>query len=176
VYIPPVTSAVGFAYAMAGRVAEALPLLERAAQEEVTRQQVINHAPVILRLAEAYLLADRTGDAATAAARGLDLARRWGDHAQEAHALRILGEISMHRSAADHKQASDLYGQALSLAESLGMRPLAARIHLGLGLLHSRSGDPNKARDNFTTGASEFRDMGMASWLFRAEAEVSRLQ
>jgi DNA-binding NtrC family response regulator/tetratricopeptide (TPR) repeat protein len=176
VYIPPVTSALGFAYAMAGRVGEALPLLERAAQEEVTRQQVINHAPVVLRLAEAYLLADRMEDAATAAAQGLDVARRWGDRAQEAHALRILGEISMRRGAPDHGQASTLYSKALSLAESLDMRPLSARIHLGLGLLHSRAGDSEKARENLTTAAAHFRDMGMASWLFRTEAEVSRLR
>ncbi len=175
VYIPPVTSALGFAYAMTGRVTIALPLLEQAAQEEVTRQQVINHAAVVLRLAEAYLLADRTDEAAKAAARGLELARKWRDRAQEAHALRVLAEISTHRGAADGGQGSALYSQALSLAESLGMRPLAARIHLGLGLLHLRAGDPAKARDSLTTAAARFREMGMASWLLRAEAEVSRL-
>jgi DNA-binding NtrC family response regulator/tetratricopeptide (TPR) repeat protein/class 3 adenylate cyclase len=176
VYIPPVTSALGFAYALAGRVKEALPLLEHAAQEEVTRQQVINHAPVLLRLAGAYLVADRTEDAATAAARGLDVAKRWGDRAQEAHALRILGEISMRRGAADHGQATTLYSQALSLAERLAMRPLSARIHLDLGQLHLRAGESEKARESLTTAATHFRDMGMASWLFRTEAELSRLR
>lgn len=176
VYIPPVTSALGFAYALAGRVTEALPLLEHAAQEEVTRQQVVNHAPVVLRLAEAYLLADRTEDSATAATRGLEVARRWGDRAQEAHALRILGEISMRRGAADHGKAATLYSQALSLAERLAMRPLSARIHLDLGQLHRRAGDSEKARENLTTAAAHFRDMGMASWLFRTEAELSRLR
>jgi transcriptional regulator with AAA-type ATPase domain/tetratricopeptide (TPR) repeat protein len=176
VYIPPVMSALGYAYALAGRVAEALPLLERAAKEEATRQQVINHAPVVLRLAEACLLADRTEDAATAAARGLDLARRWGDRAQEAHALRILGEISMHRDASDQDQAIALYEQAMSLAESLAMRPLVARIHLCLGLLHVHSGDRDRALGDLTTAAAGFRDMEMASWLIRTEAEVSRLR
>jgi tetratricopeptide (TPR) repeat protein len=176
VYIPPVMSALGFAYALAGRVAEALPLLEQAAQEEVTRQQVINHAPVVLRLAEAYLLAGRTEDSSTAAARGLDLARRWGDRAQEAHALRILGEISMHREVSDQDQAIALYERAMSLAESLAMRPLVARIHLGLGLIHVHSGDRDKALDDLTTAAAGFRDMEMASWLIRTEVEVSRLR
>jgi tetratricopeptide (TPR) repeat protein len=175
VYIPPMTSALGFAYALAGRVREALPLLEQAVHEEETRQQVINHAPVVLRLAEAYLLADRTEDSATMAARGHDLAKRWGDRAQEAHALRILGEISMHRGADDQGRATALYNQAISLAESLTMRPLAARIHFGLGLLHLHGGDRDKARENLTTAAAGFRDMEMASWLMRAEAEVSRL-
>ena len=133
VYIPPVMSALGYAYALAGRLAEALPLLERAAQEEVTRQQVINHAPVVLRLAEAYLLAGRTEDSATTASRGIDLAKQWGDRAQEAHALRILAEISVHRDTDDQNQASALYEQAMSLAESLAMRPLVARIHLVSG-------------------------------------------
>jgi tetratricopeptide (TPR) repeat protein len=175
VYIPPVTSALGFAYAMAGRLAEALPLLERAAQEEGTRQQVINHAPVVLRLAEAYVLADRTEDAATSAARGLDLARRWGDRAQEAHALRILGEIAMHRGAADHRQAADLYDQVLSLAASLAMRPLIAHCHLGLGQLYRRTGRSEQAHEHLTTATTMYREMGMTYWLEQAEAELREL-
>src|SRR5215813_13115723 len=176
VYIPPVMSALGYAYALAGRLAEALPLLERAAQEEVTRQQVINHAPVILRLAEAYLFAGRTEDSATTASRGLDLAKQWGDRAQEAHALRILGEISIHRNTGSQDQTVGLYEQAMSLAASLGMRPLIARIHLGLGILHAHTGDRDKALGDLTTAAAGFRDMEMASWLIRTEAEVSRLR
>lgn len=82
----------------------------------------------------------------------------------------------MRRGAADHGRAGTLYSQALALAESLAMRPLSARIHLGLGLLHLRAGDSEKARENLTTAAAHFRDMGMASWLFRTEAEVSRLR
>ena len=176
VYIPPVTSALGFAYAMAGRVTDGLPLLEQAAEEEVTRQQVINHATVVLRLSEGYLLADRTEESAKAAARGLDLARQWGERAQEATALRILGEISMHGDAADRGQAGALYRQALALAESLTMRPLAARIHLGLGRFYLDGEDSQKARDSLTTAAAGFRDMGMASCLCQTEAEMSRLR
>jgi hypothetical protein len=110
------------------------------------------------------------------AARGLDLAKQWGDRAQEAHALRILGEISIHRNTGSQDQTVGLYEQAMSLAASLGMRPLIARIHLGLGLLHVHTGDRDKALGDLTTAAAGFRDMEMASWLIRTEAEVSRLR
>jgi len=174
-YIPPVTSALGFAYAVAGRVTDGLPLLEQAAQEEVTRQQVINHATVVLRLSEGYLLADRTEDAAKAAARGLDLARQWGERAQEATALRILGEISMHGDAADRGQAAALYRQALALAESLAMRPLVAHCRLGLAKLYRRMGKQDQARGHLAMATTMYREMDMRFWREQAEAEMNAL-
>ena len=39
-------------------------------------------------------------------------------------------------------KAEDHYRQALALAEELGMRPLIAHCHVGLGKLYRRTGDP----------------------------------
>ena len=46
--------------------------------------------------------------------------------------------VAAHREPPEADQAEAYYLQALSLAEELGMRPLQAHCHLGLGTLYSR--------------------------------------
>ncbi len=69
----------------------------------------------------------------------------------------MLGEIE--RDAARFRAA-------LALAGELGMRPLRAHCHLGLGRL---TGD----RDELTAAVELYRAMDMAFWLARAEAELA---
>jgi hypothetical protein len=57
----------------------------------------------------------------------------------------------------------------MTLATELGMRPLVAHCHLGLGTLYHRTGDPAKAREHLTTAATMYREMGMTFWLEQAE-------
>jgi hypothetical protein len=64
------------------------------------------------------------------------------------------------------------YHQAMALAEELGMRPLVAHNHLGLGQLYRRAGRRPEARDQFGTAATMFREMDMLFWLEKAEAEI----
>ena len=59
----------------------------------------------------------------------------------EAWALRLLGEIAAQAGPPDLESAQARYGQALALADELGMRPLVAHCHLGLGKLYRRTGD-----------------------------------
>jgi hypothetical protein len=65
-----------------------------------------------------------------------------------------------------------LYRQALALAERLGMRPLVAHCHLGLGTLDRRTGDQVKAKDHLTTAATMYREMDMGFWLEKAEGAL----
>ena len=48
-------------------------------------------------------------------------------------------------------QAETYYQQALALAEELGMRPLVAHCHLGLGRLYSQTDRGEQARAALTT-------------------------
>jgi predicted ATPase len=52
------------------------------------------------------------------------------------HALRLLGNIAARRDPLEAAQAEAHYQQALALAEALGMRPLVAHCHHGLGRLY----------------------------------------
>jgi len=61
------------------------------------------------------------------------------------------------------------------LADELGMRPIVAHCHLGLGKLYARTGKPEQAREHLTTATTMYREMDMRFWLDQTEAEVSRL-
>ena len=85
-----VASTLGEAYALSGRVIEALPLLEQAISKESRGRQAQRGA----RLSEAYLLGGRTEDAFEWAQRALDACRDFRQRGQEARARRLLGEIA----------------------------------------------------------------------------------
>jgi len=55
------------------------------------------------------------------------------------------------------------------------MRPLLARCHLDLGAMERRQGHPQEATAHLARAAALFHEMGMASWLARAEAELAAL-
>ena len=61
------------------------------------------------------------------------------------------------------------------LADELGMRPIVAHCHLGLGKLYARTGKPEQAREHLTTATTMYREIGMTYWLEKAEAEFAEL-
>ena len=130
------------------------------------------HSLLVADLGEACLLAGQPEDALAAASRALTLARNRGERGHEAWALRLLGDIAAHRDPPDPESAEGHYNQALALANELGMRPLAAHCYLGLGKLHGGTGDGVKAKQHLTTAARMYREMGMGSWLEKAEGKL----
>ena len=55
------------------------------------------------------------------------------------------------------------------------MRPLVAHCHLGLGILHTRTGEKEQAERHVDTAAVMYRDMDKPFWRQQAEAELSNL-
>jgi tetratricopeptide (TPR) repeat protein len=126
-------------------------------------------------LSEAYLLAGQEADARTAAQRALGLARQHKERGYEADTLRLLGEIAAREDSLDIGKAENHYRQALALAEELGMRPLVAHCHVGLGKLYRRTGDLRMAKEHLHNGVAMMREMEMGVWLERAEEELKGL-
>src|SRR5262249_38763998 len=93
----------------------------------------------------------------------------------EAWAWRLRGEIAAHADPCPVDQAESYYRQALALSEELGMRPLVAHCHLGLGSLYQRGGRPDEARAELSTAIELYRAMEMTYWLARAEAALAQL-
>jgi len=85
-------------------------------------------------------------------------------------ALRLLGEVTARRDAVEH--AAGHYCDALALAEELGMRPLIAHCHHGLGKLYRRTGTRGQAQEHLGTATTLYREMDMRFWLEQAEAEI----
>ena len=76
---------------------------------------------------------------------------------------------------ADAEAAEAHYRAAMELAHELGMRPLVAHCHLGLGKLYHRTGKREQAREHLTTATSMYREMDMTYWLEKATAEIRDL-
>src|SRR5204863_3283078 len=119
----------------------------------------------------------RTGrrkDATQFASRALDLTRQHRQRGYEAWALRVHGEIAVDADPPEVEQAESHYRQALALAEELGMRPLAAHCHLGLGTLYQKIDSDEQAQTELTMAAEMYRAMEMPFWLEKAEAALAR--
>jgi tetratricopeptide (TPR) repeat protein len=131
-------SALGHARALQGRHAEALALIEEAIVQGDAIGRVSNSARHRWLLADTYLLGSRPADATRAVNEALELARRHGERGNEAEALRVLGECAGAGARPDPTTARQSFEQALAVATELGMRPLVAHCHLGLGKLYRR--------------------------------------
>jgi hypothetical protein len=66
---------------------------------------------------------------------------------------------------------SCLLPPSVALARELGMRPVAAHGHLGLGKLYRRTGTREQAQEYLTTATTMYREMDMRFWLEQAESE-----
>ena len=170
--IPLVAAAVGAAYALADRAEEALRLVAGAVEEFSRRPDPIRAALIPLSAGMACLSARRIDEARSHAREALAFSRRLGARGDEAHALRLAGDVAAAGGAED---ADGYYREALALAGQLGMRPLVTHCHLGLGTLAGRTGDGGKAREHLTTAAATYREMGMDFWLAKAEAALDAI-
>jgi len=57
-------------------------------------------------------------------------------------------------------------------ARGLGMHPLVAHCHFGLGKLYQRTGKREEAREQLSTATTMYRDTDMRFYLEQAEAEM----
>ena len=130
---------------------------------------------IVTHLSEAYMLADRLEEAIACGDRALALARERGQRGYEAWALRHLGEIASCRYPFDAETAEGHYREALGVASELGMRPLVAHCHLGLGKLYRRTDKRQEAQEHLITATKLYREMEMRFWLEQAETEPREL-
>jgi tetratricopeptide (TPR) repeat protein len=171
-YFPLLAAALGAAYTLAGRVADAVSLLMRALEQTIATAMA---AQVLCRLflGEAQLLAGHLEEAFAHTERALTLAREHQERGHQAYALRLLGEIAAHRTPPEAAQAESYYHQTLALANELDMRPLQSHCHRGLGTLYSQTGQAEQARSALSTAIEMYRDMEMTFWLPEMEAALS---
>src|SRR5262249_40364951 len=133
------------AYALAGRHEEGTVQVERAV-ETLTAMRYIPALPSAWAgLGEVHLLAGRLPEALAAAQRADELCRQHGQQATHAAVLRLLGDIHAATPLPAVTESEHAYRRALWIAEQLGLRPLAARCHLGTGNLLMRSGRSSDA-------------------------------
>ena len=173
--LPLAAGALGYAYTLSGRLAEAQPLLEQAV--ELTATRLMSPYPLwAAHLGEASLLAGRLEEAHQLAKHALGRARDTKQQAYEAYALRLYGEIAAQRTPLEVDPAAAAYQQAITLAEELGMRPLQAHCHRGLGSLYAKTGHPEPARVELSTAMALYRIMDMTFWLPETTAMLAQVE
>jgi tetratricopeptide (TPR) repeat protein len=175
-YFPWIAPALGAAYTLGGRVADAVPLLTQTMEQITATAMVCFHVLCCLSLGEAQLLASRLEEAHTLAEEALRLARAHQERGNQAYTLRLLGDIAAHRAPPDVDQAVAHYRQALTLAEELGMRPLQAHCHHGLGTLYATAGQREQARTALSTAIALYQAMEMTFWLPQTEAVLAQVE
>jgi DNA-binding SARP family transcriptional activator/tetratricopeptide (TPR) repeat protein len=163
---------VGHAWACSGRIAEGLSLIRKGLEQLEAWEMWLWVPLVTIHLGEICLLGGLIDEAREHAARALGLTRELGQRLYEAYALRLVGESLATEDAAG---AEESYRSALVLAEELGLRPVIAHCHLGLGKLYGCTGRRDQAREHLTTATTMYRDMDMRHWLEQAEAEIRPL-
>jgi tetratricopeptide (TPR) repeat protein len=169
-----IAASLGAAYALANRSEEATPLLRTVADQAVRMNAVSDHLLGVIPLAEVYLLTGHAAEAAEIATHSLELARRHGQRGHEVYAHRLLGVVYARRDPPEVTPAEAHYRSGLALADSLGMRPLVAHCHLGLGKLYRLTGQREQAHEHLTTATTMYREMDMRFWLEQAEAELRK--
>jgi tetratricopeptide (TPR) repeat protein len=175
-WFPRMAAALGGAYTLAGRVTDAVPLLTQAIEQATAMDRGNLQALCSLSLGDAHLLAGRLEEAHTLAVRTLASAREYQERGNEAYALRLLGDIAARRNPPESEPAVAHYRQALALAEELGMRPLQAHCHWGLGTLYAATGQREQARTELSAALALYRGMEMTFWLPQTEAALAQVE
>jgi class 3 adenylate cyclase/tetratricopeptide (TPR) repeat protein len=176
IYFPWTAAHLVAAYTLGGRGADAVPLLTQALEQTAALERVDMQALCLLPLGEAQLLAGRLEETQALAERVLTLTRTHKERGNEAYALRLLGDVMGRREPLESAQAEAHCRQALTLAEELGMHPLQAHCHRGLGLLYATSGQPELARDALSTAMAMYQSMDMTFWLPQTDIALAHVE
>jgi tetratricopeptide (TPR) repeat protein len=171
---PFVALTLGHTYALAGQVPEAITHLREALASLESPGMRFFHALFVTRLGEAVLRSGRVDEASILAERALALARELGERGHEAYALHLLGEVAFDLGDGTAEAADGHYREAMAVATELGMRPLVAHCHLGLGKLYRRA-KRQEVQEHLGMAMAMYRDMDMRFWLEQAEVEIREL-
>jgi tetratricopeptide (TPR) repeat protein len=161
---------------LGGRSVEAVSLLTQALEQTMATAMVVYQALCRLTLGEAQLRAGCLEEAHAHAEWALAQAREYHERDNQAYALRLLGDIAAQREPPAIAQAEADYRQALALAGDLGMRPLQAHCHRGLGTLYAATSQREQARTELSAAVDLYQAMEMTLWLPETEAALPQIE
>jgi tetratricopeptide (TPR) repeat protein len=157
------------AYGYAGRQADACAIVD------ASREGQVRSSARMARLGEAALAAGALPQARAHAEVALALSREQTAGGDEAWSLYLLGAIDAREEPVPVTASEGHYRLGLVRAEALGMRPLIAHCHLGLGKLYRRTGKRQEAQEHLSIATTMYREMEMQYWLEQAEQELREL-
>jgi tetratricopeptide (TPR) repeat protein len=176
VFFPRIAAPLGASYILSGRAADAVPLLMQAMEQIAAMDLVYFQALCRLPLGEAQMWAGHLEEAQALAEQAQALAHEHQERGNQAYALGLLGDIAARREPPEIELAEAHYRQSLALADELGMRPLLAHCHRGLGTLYVTTGQREQARAELSTAIALYRAMDMTFWLPQTEAALAQVE
>jgi class 3 adenylate cyclase/tetratricopeptide (TPR) repeat protein len=170
--LPFATAFLGCAYALTNRVEEGIVLAQQAVEAARAINLSSGEAWLLALLAETNLLAGRPAEARNHAMQGLELARARGEVSWEAWSLYFLGEAHAASTPPDATAAHETLGQAFTIAQRIGIKPLQGRCLLALGIQHRGAGAASQARAHLESARDLLAEMEMELWIGRALDEL----
>ena len=174
IWLPGASSTLGWALAAAGRFEEVLPHLERGPSILAAVGLNTHLSLMYARWADGLLLAERLEEARDVAQRAIDTAVACGERGHEAEGCYALASVLAAGDSPEPEAATARFEEARARAKELGMRPLIARCHLGLGQIDKRRGDQAKAAEHLALATRLFGEIGMRLWLKRAQGAMGQ--
>ena len=161
---------LGRGYTLSNRPADAIAILKEAVDDAFGMEFMVDQALRLAHLGEAYLHAGYADQAASLAHRALDSALHYREEGAQAWSEWLLGEIGARARRGDEPEGH--YQKAMELASRLGMAPLLAHCHFGLGKEY-RARKPEAAREHLADAVKLYRRLDMRLWLEPAQALLS---
>jgi tetratricopeptide (TPR) repeat protein len=170
---PYTAGSLGYAYLLADEPMRALAVLEEGIRPENLEGGIWKVHPLTV-LGDTYCALGDFALAAETVSKALSLANQGDEKGFEAWAMLVMATISGY--AGRYGEAEDGYLRALEKASSLSMRPLTAHCQEGLGRLHLKAQNREKARSELAAAIESFRSMGMDFWLSGAESHLAKIK
>jgi tetratricopeptide (TPR) repeat protein len=167
---------LGQAQSLLGHPDYALPILGEAVMPQKVRFSVVPSAYPLTALAEAYRLKGDTKKAIQNAEEALSIFRQNGERGFGAWALYYMAKIQSDGGPEQIDQTLQSYRQAKEQATELGMRPLLAHCHMGLGEAYVKTGVSEEARSELVAAIELYRSMDMNFWLPKAESALASIK
>jgi class 3 adenylate cyclase/tetratricopeptide (TPR) repeat protein len=167
-----IAAGMGYARLFAGQVSEGLAQLKEASELSPPSQW---SSACLAHLAEAYAMSGHTVEAIASARRSIELATERQTPGSQAWGLYSLGRAFSLARRPDVARAEEAFGQSLSLAETLNMRPLAAKVHHRLGEMAASEGMVEKAARHLQTAIDAYEHMGIHNSMEQASRMLAAL-
>jgi tetratricopeptide (TPR) repeat protein len=159
--VPILSTSLGHTYALAGRTAEGIQLLNNAVAFSRAAKFSYGEAWSSAYLGFANLLDGRHEGMLEHAQSVLELARTHKYRAIEADSLRLLGDICRTGDASRREEAERHYLDACNICLELGLRPEYAHCQIALGQTLAQIGRREEAERLLDSASRLYRSMGM---------------
>jgi class 3 adenylate cyclase/tetratricopeptide (TPR) repeat protein len=171
--IPMLRAFLGHARVYSGAVEEGLQSMKDGIQAQTAIGVRAGLASPVSLLSDGLLVAGRLDEAVAEAERARSLAADCGERRGDATYYQLMGDIAARRDPPLLELAESSHRQGVALATELGLRPIVAHCHRGLGTLYQRVGRREQAKEHLDRAAMMYAEMGMVYWLARAAARVA---